>query len=182
MKLALSIAINFLALLLLQKTGLSQVDCYTTSQEQASTVLRTVRLENYGLEVDIPSNYRAMQREDGSVEILHPGDYEMLQCIAQGGYGFGGYYSESISQMQRDRSMTLKEQALTLSSSWGIEQVIDYQDENLSGYILISSSGYSVSFLGQIIGREDIVGISVGCDCDVSVDDLKSIISRIRPI
>jgi hypothetical protein len=95
-----------------------------------------------------------MQREDGSVEILHPRDYEMLQCIAQGGYGFGGYYSESISQMQRDRSMTLKEQALILS----------------------------LSFLGQIMGREDIVGISVGCDCDVSVDDLKSMISRIRPI
>lgn len=182
MKLALSIAINLLLLLAFQKSGLSQVDCYTTSEEQASTVLRTVRLENYGLEVDIPSNFRAMQRENGSVEILHPRDFEMLQCIAQGGYGFGGYYSESISLMERDRSMTLKEQALTLSSSWGIDQVIDYQDENMSGYILISGLGYSVSFLGQITGREDILGISVGCDCEVEVEDLKSIVSRIRPI
>ena len=46
---------------------------YSTSYgERASETLRTVELSNLGVAVAIPGNYRIIQLQSGTVQILHP--------------------------------------------------------------------------------------------------------------
>lgn len=59
--------------------------------EAASETHRIVELPEFGIQIKIPSNYRTMKRQDGSVEILHPDDFEHIQCVARGGLGAHGY-------------------------------------------------------------------------------------------
>lgn len=160
--------------------------------EPASSTYKTVALPEFGIEVDIPDNYRTMKRNDGSVEILHPNDFEVFECIARGGVGGGGYYSEVLELVDRDDSMSLREQAIW-SVGYGYDaqenripladKVIDYKQGNLSGYIAIQTTSRarnSAVFLGEVPGTEKILKIYPSCDCDTTVDDLKDLLSRVK--
>lgn len=90
---------------------------------RASSSYRTVELSEYGLEVDIPSNYRTLKFQNGATGIVHPQDYALLQCIAQGrGYG-RGFYSEQIFWLDKNPSNNLLEQAKSYYQSNGVEVV-----------------------------------------------------------
>lgn len=52
--------------------------------EPAAETYRTVELSDFRISVSIPENYRLMRRQNGEVEILHPDDFEWLQCLARG--------------------------------------------------------------------------------------------------
>jgi len=159
--------------------------------EPRSPTSQTVRLPDFGLEVDIPSNYRAMRRQDGQVEILHPDDFAMLRCIASGGYGGHGYYSESIELVERDRTLSLKDQAIgaigysnyTAGNRQPIAvNVSSYNRGGLSGYIVISDTNYAVVFTGTLPGRSQLLQVSAVCDCDVEIEDVTRLLSKIRLI
>ncbi|PSN11387.1 hypothetical protein C7271_24680 [filamentous cyanobacterium CCP5] len=156
--------------------------------EPPSDTLRTVELPDFGLAVDIPSNYRAMKRQNGTVEILHPDDFEMLRCIAQGGLGASGYYSETIELVEPDPAMSLREQAMW-SVGYALEadgrltpaytQMIEYDQNGFSGYIVRSSSGFAVTFLGNYPGGADLLNVTAGCDCDVEMQAVTDLLSNI---
>lgn len=158
--------------------------------EPASSTYRSVKILDFGIELDIPSNYRTMRRQDGSVEILHPDDFEFFQCISRGGRGAGGgYYSQDIQLVDRDNSMSLREQAIW-TVGYGTDakgnripiadKVLDYRQRALSGYIVTSQTGYSVVFMGVVQGREKVLRISAGCDCPVELEDMTGLLSRVR--
>jgi hypothetical protein len=159
--------------------------------EPASETSRTVDLPDFHISVSIPENYRVMARENGSVEILHPDDYEWLQCLANGGVGAHGYYSESISQVAPDPSMSLREQATWTagystnadgSRTPGATQVFPYRVNGIEGYIATSMSGYSVTFLGTVPGSDQLLEVTAGCDCDVDIEAVVNLLLNITPL
>ena len=156
--------------------------------EPASETRRTVELSRFGVAVAIPENYRTMQLQSGTVRILHPANFDMLQCIARGGRGGHGLYSETIDLVDDDLTMSLREQATWLagysenrdgSRTPAATQVIPYEKDRLSGYIVASEFGYSVSFLGAIPGRDSLLKVSAGCDCEVDVEAVTELLSNI---
>ena len=50
----------------------------------ATTTTRSVELEQFGIRITIPSTYRTMLHNDGTVGIYPPGSYLHLQCLAKG--------------------------------------------------------------------------------------------------
>lgn len=161
--------------------------CSTNEKyEPASKTYRTARLPELRIEVDIPSNYKTMKRRDGSVWILHRLDFEHLQCIAKGGGGGRGLYYEDIRLVGRDRSVTLKDQAIKLvgnrSERSGI-RLLKYQKNNISGYLIdVPSPVFNhAAFVGTIKGWENkILQIDASCDCDTKLRDVQGLLNRIR--
>ena len=157
--------------------------------EEAAQTSRTLELSQFGISVDIPSNYRAMARQNGTVEILHPDDYKIFQCLVNGGSAGSGYYSETIRLVEDDLTMNLAQQAIW-SSGYSIDangnhspisdQIIPYQNNGISGYIVTTSSGYSVTFLGTISNEEKLLEVNASCDCNVIIDDLTNILNTIE--
>jgi hypothetical protein len=185
----LLIVLASLALLPMPATLAQGQLCATDGEfEPASETLRTVELPDFGLAVAIPSNYRAMKRQDGSVSILHPDDFAVLQCIAQGGYGASGYYSETIQLVTPDPALSLRDQAI-----WSVgyqmdagdrrlpaySQVRDYSQNGFSGYLVESLSGYGVTFLGTYPGSSQLLEVSAACDCPVEMQDVETLLSNL---
>jgi hypothetical protein len=161
------------------------------TNEPPSSSLRTIRLEQFGIQVSIPENFRTILRQNNTVEIVHPDDFAMIECVAQGGRGGHGYYSEMIRLVSQDPSLSLREQAIW-SVGYGYDinqnkipiatQVIEYNQLPLSGYIVTSRTGSSVNFVGNVTGRTEILYIDASCDCLVEVKNLTTLLSRIQPL
>lgn len=156
--------------------------------EPASETRRTVELSGLGVTVAIPENYRTMKLQGGAVRILHPADFDMIQCTARGGQGGHGLYSEIIDLVADDQTMNLREQATWLagysqnrdgSRTPAATQIIPYEKDKLSGYIVTNEAGYSVSFLGAIPGRDSLLEVFAGCDCEVDVEAITELLSHI---
>jgi hypothetical protein len=159
--------------------------------EPASETLRTLELRDFGIAVGIPSNYRAMKLQNGDVDILHPDDYEMLQCVARGGAGARGYYSETIRLVAPDPTMSLRDQAIW-AVGYGVEadgsrvpaytQIIEYNQNGLSGYVVESLSEYGATFLGTYPGGQKLLEVTAGCDCPVEIEDVTRLLSNVTPL
>lgn len=156
--------------------------------EKPASTTRTLKLEKFGIAVKIPSNYRAMKKQDGSVEILHPNTFKRLQCLAQGGQGHGGYYSKRIQLVKDDLTMNLRKQALkyadeSINTSGEfkpeVKNIFSYKNHDISGYVVASKSGYSVFFLGTIPNSSKLLKVSAVCDCQVKTKDITSLLDRI---
>ncbi|WP_041391896.1 hypothetical protein [Pleurocapsa sp. PCC 7327] len=119
------------------------------------------------------------------------------QCVARGGgTGGGGYYSEVIELVDKDNSISLREQAIqTIRYDYDPQgnptpgsdnvNVLDYKQGDLSGYIAFTTNSPAfngVVFMGEIPGIEKILTIYTKCDCDTTVEDLKGLLSRVRLI
>ncbi len=163
--------------------------CDTGEYEPDATTQRTVTLPQFGLAVTIPSNYRALRRQDGAVEILHPQDYEFIQCILAGGLGGRGYYSESLRLVPRDRRLSLREQALVISGN-GADAVgpgglraraEPYRVGDWVGYLVESVSGYSVTFVSEQPRQPQfLLVVYAGCDCSVEREAMRDFLSRMQ--
>lgn len=156
--------------------------------EPASTTTRTLALQEWGIAVEIPENYRSMKLQNGAVMILHPDDFQMIQCIAQGGRGGHGFYSETIELVPDDLTMDLREQAIWMMG-YGTNaegdrvpiphNIIPYQKGSISGYIVTSQSGYGVSFLGTIPNQSRLLQVSAACDCEVGIESVTDLLENI---
>ncbi|MGP1385805.1 MAG: hypothetical protein ACTS2F_19765 [Thainema sp.] len=161
------------------------------SYEPAAETTRTVELPDFGISIEIPENYRAMKLQDGAVQILHPDDFEWLQCIARGGTGAHGYYSETIEQVEPDPAMSLREQAIWSvgyatnpdgSRSPAVTDVVPYQHSGLNGYVVSSMSGYSAVFLGTSPDSDQLLRVSASCDCEVEAEAVTDLLAGIKPL
>jgi hypothetical protein len=103
--------------------------------EPNSTNFRTIRLDHYGIEVDIPSNYRSIKEQDGSVKILHPNYFALFQCINNGGRGGQGYESLDINLTDRNSSMSLKSKLFWLLD---IKRILEERKNQLTLKYLIT--------------------------------------------
>ena len=62
----------------------AQSFCPETDNLSPSKTLRTAEFKQFGIRVQIPANFRTLLRNDGSVSILAPGDFNLIQCLAKG--------------------------------------------------------------------------------------------------
>jgi len=159
--------------------------------EPAAETMREVELPEVGVVVSIPENYRAMKMQSGAVQILHPDDFEWIQCLVGGGTGAHGYYSETIDTVQPESDRSLEEQASwTVGYSYdedgdrepGATEVISHEENGFNGYIATSMTGYSVVFLGTMPESDDLLRVSAGCDCEVEAEAVTDLLSRIQPL
>jgi len=175
-------------ILLQENTQASQRLCIVDQKfELASSKFRTVKLYHYGIEVDIPSNYRSIKEQDGSVKIIHPNYFAVFQCIKNGGRGGQGYESLDINLIDRDSSMSLKKQAvLAVGYKTNIRgekeptevEIFNYQVGEIAGYIVISKIGQSYVFIGLIRGSNKIIQVS----SNGSYRDFIGLLSRLKLI
>ncbi|MCA6522071.1 MAG: hypothetical protein IM596_09505 [Pseudanabaena sp. M051S1SP2A07QC] len=148
---------------------------------------RTIKLYHYGIEVAIPSNYRSIKEQDGSIKIVHPNYFAVFQCINNGGRGGQGYESQDIKLIDRDNSMSLKEQAIFAvgyrSNSRGEKEpvpvdIFNYQVGEIAGYIVASKIGKASAFTGLIRGSNKILQVS----SNGSYKDFIGLLSRLKLI
>lgn len=149
---------------------------FQKENSKAVSAYRTVRLTGFGIEVNIPVNYRAIRPHQGIVQMFDP---EM------------SYYVETIRSFYPERSMSLREQAIW-SVGYAIDEqgnrvpnakeILDYKQGDVSGYIVKydNGTGYSVMFVGKIVGSEKILEIGTVCDCDLEITAITDLLSRIR--
>lgn len=62
----------------------SQPLCPNTDDRTPLPTTRQVELKQFGIRVTIPSNFRTILRNGGTVSIAAPGDFNLLTCIAEG--------------------------------------------------------------------------------------------------
>ena len=160
--------------------------------EPASETNRTVELPDFDITIEIPSNYRTMQGQDGSVQIVHPNYFEFFQCIAQGGIVQGGsgamdYSVLTIQTVTRDLSMSPREQATWEITRYSQDrnsnsiapEMIDYQHSNLDGYLVSSARGGIGYFLGYVPGRNQLLRISRDFN---SIEALMDLLESVKPL
>jgi hypothetical protein len=159
----------------------SQRQCEDSGYEPAATTTRTVEIPEFGIEVDIPENYRTMKRQSGAIEILHPNDYQFISCIMAGGEGLGhGYYSEYIEVLDADE-MAEKIQQLT-ENNWDRRE---FRQGDFSGYMFTATYPRNpvrngAMFLGKLAGNDRLFSISPSCDCDTEESQVTRLLANIR--
>lgn len=170
------------------KNGEQRYNCpmrYT--DETASKQYKKVRIEEENIEFQIPQNYRTMKLQDGSTVILHPSDFDFLQCMARGGRGGRGYRSQSIQIIDRNELTILEKNILSSDKKRvldenlsGIASFFAFKTESVSGYVVLTELKYSAYFLGIIPGSNKILKIVDGCDCEVNMNDFIRLLSTVK--
>ena len=74
--------------------------------EKVSKITRIVKFPQYGIQMEIPENLRAMLRNDGIVEILNNSTYRILQCPLKDRIG-RGYTSYQIYKAEKQYMKTV---------------------------------------------------------------------------
>jgi hypothetical protein len=132
---------------------------------------RTVQLSQFGIKIDIPSNYRTLLRNN-EVLILHPVDYDLIACNARGGEGGRGFYYQFVRSIPNPKRLSLR--ALVLEKYAANASIRPYNLANLNGLLVESpGQGFEASSLfAQIPSTGNIIEIGVGCDCDIKAKDV----------
>ncbi|MFM2064200.1 MAG: hypothetical protein RLZZ507_3871 [Cyanobacteriota bacterium] len=154
--------------------------CRDIGEVSPAHTLRTLELPQFGISIDIPENYRALARNDGSVQILDPGNFELISCISRGGTApfARGMSSFTIRLVNNPRNLTL----LNLAQQQGLYDGKNYR-YNLSGkQVLIteSDSGYSVAAWFTPPGINGVVMMEMSCDCELGKDDILMELDKTR--
>ncbi len=163
----------------------------THADERASRRYKKVRINEGKIEFEIPDNYRTMKRQDGSVLILHPSDFEFLQCMERGGRGGRGYAFQEIKLIDIDESMSLQDKAIldaTDETETPEKNLIDgesafkfkFKNGNISGYVLLTELKYSSTFLGVTPDKKKALRIVAGCDCEVDMNSFLRLLSTVK--
>ncbi len=138
---------------------------------EASETYRTLELPQFGINIDIPENYRAIARNDGSIEILDPGNFELISCIARGGKvvsARGGAGGLTIRLVKNPRNLPL----LTLLRQ---EKVYynNYYRYNLSGVeVVITDAVYTIEAWFSPPKINGVVVMDISSDIELSKDDI----------
>ncbi|MBD1875004.1 hypothetical protein H6F75_16065 [Nodosilinea sp. FACHB-131] len=143
----------------------------------AAETTRELELPQFGMTLTIPSNFRAILRNDGEVEIVNPGTYQVLTCVAQGGRALGRGYT-SIIVRSVNNSENLELQQFVEQNTHFKGQIFPYDLDDQTGYLVQSRSDSSAQFWLQPVNHLDVVVISAGCSCKGMREHLISILER----
>jgi len=154
--------------------------CRDVGEVPPASEIRTLALPQFGIDVDIPANYRAVARKDGAVQILDPGSYELMRCRARGGTApfARGMSAMTIRLVQNPNQLGLLPFAQQQNGS--IETSYRY---NLSGTpVLITegAGGYSVQAWFMPPKVKGVVLMEVTCDCELAKEDIVMELDRTR--
>ncbi|MBD2115039.1 hypothetical protein [Leptolyngbya subtilissima] len=143
----------------------------------AAETNRELELPKFGMTLTIPSNFRAILRNNGEVEIVNPGTYQVLTCVAQGGRALGrGYASIIVRSVNNSENLELQQFVEQNTNFQG--QISPYALDDQIGYLVQSRSDSSAQFWLQLVDRSDVVVISAGCSCRGMREHLISILDQ----
>ncbi|HLP87680.1 MAG TPA: hypothetical protein VK184_03605 [Nostocaceae cyanobacterium] len=168
--------ISLLGLTLILSTSLNaspaiaRKRCGNTNPVAPSKTTKTLELRKFGIKIKIPTNYRSMLLNDGSVAILDPGSFEAMRCAAP--HGFYGFY---IQLLPNPNNLSLAELARTKYSSAesGTMKVQNYNFNNTKALLIDFEGGYSSYGIFNVPGK-GVIEMSAGCDCPVDRNDIIS--------
>jgi len=152
---------------------------------EAADTTRDLELEQFGLELTIPSNYRAILLNNGNVQIVDPGTYELLTCIARGGEALGrGYGRTLVRTVENPDNLGLRQ--LVEQNIRENQEISPYTFEGQDGYLVTpapvdESVGIPDSFAEFWLDVDNVPGavvISRICDCPGQRDRLVSLLDR----
>lgn len=143
----------------------------------AAETTREFELPQFGMTLTIPSNFRAILRNNGAVEIVNPGTYQVLTCVAQGGQALGRGYTSIIARSVNN-SENLELQQFVEQNTNFQRQISPYALDGQIGYLVQSRSDSSAQFWLQPVDRSDVVVISAGCSCKGMREHLISILDQ----
>ncbi|MBD2233774.1 hypothetical protein [Phormidium tenue] len=151
--------------------------CADPGPISAAETTRELELPQFGVTLTIPSNFRAILRNNGAVEIVNPGTYQVLTCVAQGGQALGRGYA-SIIVRSVNNSENLELQKFVEQNTHFQGQISPYALDDQLGYLVQSRSDSSAQFWLQLVDRSDVVVISAGCSCRGMREHLISILDQ----
>ncbi len=147
----------------------------------AADTTRDLELEQFGLDLTIPENYRAILRNDGSVEIVDPGTYELIVCIAQGGDALGrGYAATTVDQLEAPADLDLQQFVEEQTRLQG--EISPHPFNGEQGYLVESRSDYGAEFWVELEEVPGVVKIARSCDCPGMRDNLITLLERSNPL
>lgn len=155
--------------------------CDHTEAVAAADATRRVRLDQLGVALEIPANYRAVLLNSGAVEIMDPGTYRLLRCRVLGGDPLGrGASTVTLRPVEIPAGSTLRE---TLNAALA-DRVSD-ADYSVSAERLDGQRGYRVKtpidthaeFWVQPDASDDALVIETSCDCSGMGDRLTSVLA-----
>jgi hypothetical protein len=148
--------------------AIAQRKCGNTGEVQASKTSRTVELKKFGIKIKIPSNYRTILRNDGSVMIVDPDSYEAIKCAAP-----RGLYYFSIKRLPNPKKLSLLELAKGSSKQITNEptNIHNYSFNNTQALIIDAQGGYVAYGIFNVSGK-GVIEMSATCDCEVDKTDI----------
>ncbi len=149
--------------------SLAQKKCGNTEVVEASKTTRTLELKKFGIKVKIPSNYRTMLRNDGSIRILDPSAFEATKCAAPHGIYFFDIKlvpnSKKLSLLELAKSSYTKQEGANM-------KLHNYNINNIEAVLIDSEGGYGAYGIFKAPGVNGVVEMSAGCDCEVDKTDI----------
>ncbi|PSB17301.1 hypothetical protein C7B61_05610 [filamentous cyanobacterium CCP1] len=143
----------------------------------AAETTRDLELEQFGIELTIPSNFRAMLLNNSNVKIVDPGTYELLVCIARGGDALGrGYAQTLVRTVGNPENLELRQ--LVERNIRENQEISPYSLNGESGYLVESPNDYAAEFWVEIDAVPGAVVISRSCDCPGMRESLVSLLDR----
>ncbi|WP_156119994.1 hypothetical protein [Leptolyngbya sp. KIOST-1] len=159
--------------------------CDDPGSVAAADTTRELELKQFGVELAIPSNFRAMLLNSGTVKIVDPGTYELLVCIARGGEALGrGYAQTRVRTEENPDNLDLRQ--LVEQNIHENQDISPYSFDGQQGYLVTQASndqpvGIPDSYAALWIETDEAHGavvISRSCDCSGQRDRLLSLLER----
>ena len=174
-----TVAINLPASAQNQKNSQSCNNIEAFAEEPSKTT-KTIKLEKFGIKIKIPSNYRTMLLNDGSVNIVDPYTFHALRCKAQ-----HGVYTFNIDLLDNPKNLSLEQLARFKYSMYndGLFNIYNYSENGIIGKVVEFKNGGSSAYaLFNVPGVDKVVEMSAGCDCTVDRRDVIKYLKVTQPI
>ncbi|HEY9880054.1 MAG TPA: hypothetical protein V6D29_16485 [Leptolyngbyaceae cyanobacterium] len=147
----------------------------------ATETTRILELPQFGLSLAIPENFRAILRNNGAVEIVNPGTYQVLHCVAEGGRALGrGYSSVIVRSQPKADNINLRQFVENTTRLNG--DITPYSWQGQQGYLVRALADQSAQFWFASNSQSEVVVISSGCDCRGMLDQLLAVLERTSPL
>jgi len=165
----------------------SENPCQNTDTVLPADEMRQLRLDDFGVSIMIPENYRAILRNDGSVEVVDQGTYNLIRCEAIGGDPLGRGYSslmirsvsaptdESLEAIVREDVYSEVPESVPARSN---QCISPYPFEDRQGYLVQTPTQRHAEFWVEPAIGPDITVIETSCDCTGMVDRLIDVLGR----
>lgn len=156
--------------------------CQNTDYVQPSTAMRELTLEQFGISVMIPENYRAILRNDGSVQVVNPGIYNLIRCEVTGGDPLGRGFSELV--IRQATPLTGEPLEATVNEAVLPDQgrpgtcVSPYPLAGKQGYLVQTSTRHHAEYRLEPYVGADITVIETSCDCSGMTERLVEVLGR----
>jgi len=166
-----------------QVVAQAESPCQNTDAVLPSDDRRRLSLEQFGVSVMIPENYRAILRNDGSVQVVDPGTYNLIRCEAIGGNPLGRGFSDLVIR----QVMPAADQPLAATVTEAVSPdrprqsapcVSPYPLEGQQGYLVTTMTARHAEYWVNPETSEGITVFETSCDCSGMTDRLVDVLSR----